>query len=104
MKRPMCEVCGKKPATAFVLLSSTVPGKREDVWKYACDCTSKTEAYYVEIEHAFRSPEEVVDTLAHLHEKSWMDWNDFANAVTRYRNKQRGFGSRSWRDVTKDTE
>ena len=36
-------------------------------------------------EKFFLEPAQMIDWLAHLHEKDWMDWRDFMGMTTRFR-------------------
>lgn len=81
-KTPMCEVCGKNVATSFSFFDHEAPGKR---WRFCCLCTSEPETYYVPIDACFSSPSSTVDWLAHLHEKTWIDWGEFMAMMRRFR-------------------
>jgi hypothetical protein len=52
---------------------------------FCCECTSEKEVYYIEFHRFFASPAATVDWLAHMHEKSWMDWPDFMAMMHRFR-------------------
>lgn len=85
--QPLCEVCGEHQATAF----SHFLNQEQDLhgWKFCCACTSGRENYYIEFDRFFASPFETMDWLAHMHKKTWMDWNDFMDMAQRYRSKSR---------------
>jgi hypothetical protein len=82
-KTPICEVCGKEPATSF----SWIDGD----WKFCGDCTADSEIYYVELRLFFHSPAATVDWLAHLAEKDWVDWRLFMDMMTRFREATESF-------------
>jgi hypothetical protein len=84
--QPFCEVCGDEPATSFSYVNITktgAPGKGR--WVFAGACTTESERYYMEFKRIFKSPASTVDWLAHMHEKNWMDWNDFMDMMDRFR-------------------
>lgn len=77
-------MCNMESATSFSLV--------EGEWVFSGDCTRATERYYVPFDRFFNSPESTVDWLAHLHEKKWMDWKDFADMMDRFREATGSFG------------
>lgn len=87
---PTCEVCGKHPATSFSFFLNRDDAERPSgQWKFACDCTSDTEFYYVLFDGAvgfFSSPKEKANWLSHLKIKIWMDWQDFNGMMCRFEN------------------
>lgn len=90
-QKPVCEVCGKGEATAFVFIQNPV-GSRKGKWKFACNCTTDAESYYILIEKIFKSPPATVDWLAHMSEKDWVEWNDFMEMMRRFRGATNSFG------------
>lgn len=83
-KTPICEECGKGEAVSFSFVGEYSPiGKGH--WKFCCECTESTESRFIQIDQFFSSPSATVDWMAHMHEKTWMDWNDFMNMMTRFR-------------------
>jgi hypothetical protein len=89
-KIPMCEVCGKERATSFSSISQDA--SRITDWKFCGKCTSNTEDYYILIEEFFDSPGSTVDWLAHMHEKTGMDWGSFMDMMHRFRGATGSFG------------
>lgn len=83
-KTPICEVCGKQEATSFSFIEED-PETGEGHWKFCCECTSDHENYYIQFDRFFSNPAAAVDWMSHMSEKSWMDWNDFMNMMTRFR-------------------
>lgn len=79
-KSPVCEACQSEPATSFSYF------RNEDSWKFTGECTRETEDYYIQFERFFESPKETVDWVAHMSEKGWMNWADFAGMMHRLRN------------------
>ena len=88
-KDPVCEVCQKNPAMSFAYIEDQ-DGSR---WKFCCECTSDNESYYIVFDKFFGSAPSVVDWLAHMHGKNWMDWNDFMDMMTRFRIATSSFGT-----------
>ena len=78
-KEPLCEQCGQQPPIAFCYLGT------EDGWKFCCHCTDQDDQYYILPEKFFRSHASMVDWLAHLHSKAWMDWDNFMDMIARFR-------------------
>lgn len=89
-KTPTCEVCNQKAATTFAFLETEPP---EGDWKFCCECTTDEESYYILIEKFFSRPAVAVDWLAHMHEKSWMDWKNFMNMIHRFRDATGSLGA-----------
>ena len=86
-REPVCEVCKKEGAYSFSFLSKgDVP-----CWKFTGECTNGREEYYIVFEKFFNSPAATVDWLAHLQEKSWMDWQDFGLMFWRFRQATESF-------------
>lgn len=87
-KTPICEVCQSKPAISFSLLETAPdPG-----WKFTCLCTDDEESYYIKFDDFFSSPPSIVDWLAHMNEKTWMNWSDFMNMMDRFREATQSYG------------
>lgn len=80
-KTPVCEICKKEPAITFSCIGT--PAKLK--WKFAGDCSAKTEFYYIQLTAYFKSPAATVDWLAHMHEKNWFDASDFLEMIHRFR-------------------
>jgi len=64
----------------------------DGVCKFAGDCTSDIEFYYIYIDQFFRSPASIIDWLAHMHEKNWFNEDDFFDMMDRFRNATNSFG------------
>lgn len=83
-QEPACEICKAKTANSFVVI-----GDKDDSttwqWQFSCGCVPDNEIYRVEHSRIFASPAGTVDWLAHLHEKTWMNWKDFMDMMTRFR-------------------
>lgn len=77
-KKPMCEVCRLEEATSFSYF-------KNGGWKFTGACTVDTERYYIELYRFFNSPSSTTDWLAHMDEKTWMDWKDFMSMMHRFR-------------------
>lgn len=92
-KEPKCEKCCIEEATAFVCIDGKSPSGIGS-WKFCCKCTSDEESYYIPIDNFFSHPAVTVDWLAHMHEKTWMNWNDFMDMITRFRKATNSFGAR----------
>lgn len=79
---PICEECKEGTATSFSF---------NERWRFTCDCTSDNEVYHIRFDHIFDSAPATVDWLAHMHEKNWMDWNDFIEMIYRFRKATNSF-------------
>ena len=91
-KTPSCELCSAEEATAFSLIA--ISGQPMDgEWKFVGACSNENEEYYIEIERFFKNPPASVDWIAHMHEKSWMNWQSFMDMMTRFRAATNSFGS-----------
>ena len=66
-------------------------GGRITDWKFCGLCTSNSEDYYILLEYFFDSPGSTVDWLAHMHEKTGMDWVGFMDMMHRFRNATGSF-------------
>jgi protein-arginine kinase activator protein McsA len=84
---PLCEVCGKNPATSFSHFYDQA--SKHGSWKFCCMCTSGKEDYYIEFSRFSESLNETMDWLAHMDEKKWMDWKDFIDMAHRYRSAKK---------------
>ncbi|MEY6434247.1 hypothetical protein ABC977_17790 [Thioalkalicoccus limnaeus] len=91
-KKPICEVCGNNEATAFSFIVRDSDSFEGD-WKFVCECTAEKEDYYILIQSFFSRPPAAVDWLAHMHEKSWMDWKNFMEMIYRFRSATDSFGA-----------
>lgn len=85
-KIPKCEACGQNEAISF---SYFAEGMNDGTWRYTCACTTDSETYFVMIKDFFATPAATVDWLAHLGEKTWMDWHDFNAMMCRLRDAVR---------------
>ena len=54
-------------------------------WRICGNCTSTSEMYYIRFDSFFGSYRSTIDWLAHMHEKDWMNWEDFMNMMDRFR-------------------
>lgn len=93
-RKPICEECGQNEATFLSFFSfpfDADPSK--DVWKFVCECTTKRKIYSIPIENFFANPPATVDWMAHMNEKTWMNWNDFMNMMERFREATESFGA-----------
>lgn len=81
-KVPRCEACSEEDAISFSSLSPN-GGKMSD-WKFCGACTSEAEHYFIPIDDFFRSPSTTVAWLAHMHQKTGMDWLSFQDMMTRF--------------------
>jgi len=80
---PLCEECGASPSSSFSHFVD--PATNTGSWKFCCGCTSGKEDYYIEFSRFFGSQSETMNWLAHMDEKTWMDWHNFMQMVQRYR-------------------
>jgi hypothetical protein len=83
-KKPICEMCGKNEATSFSFIWRDQEASEGD-WKFVCECTASSVRYFIPISDFFSRPAATVDWLAHMHEKSWMDWRNFMEMMYRLR-------------------
>ena len=90
--KPMCEECGTNEATSFSFIGNN-PESFEGNWKFVCECTIDNEDYYIPINSFFANPPAAVDWMAHMQEKSWMDWNNFMEMMNRFRKATNSFGA-----------
>lgn len=88
-KKPMCEVCKKNEAISFSLESEWQPNfesyKRTGKWQFTCECNEENEQRHIRIDSFFKNPMETVDSLAHYHQKGFVNWDDFMNMMVRFR-------------------
>jgi hypothetical protein len=91
-QKPICEVCRKKEATSFSFLTESSDFSKGD-WKFVCDCTAADESYDISINRFFANAPSTVDWLAHMHEKTWMDWSNFMEMMCRFRKATNSFRS-----------
>ena len=69
-------MCGEGKATSFSYIDTTYKMKLCRVvglYVYITD----NEEYYILIDNFFSQTSSAVDWLAHMHEKKWVNWNDF---------------------------
>ena len=82
---PLCEVCGRETATAFVgfrIGSDPKVGR----WQFTCGRErDAAESESFSIAEFFSSPQAMVDQLAHLQESSRIDWKPFMDMLVRLR-------------------
>jgi len=83
-KEPICEICNHNQATFF-------SQHGEGGWKFTCETCENGERYFIVIRGFFKQPAATVDWLAHLNEKNWMDWTDFAEMMYRFRDATNSF-------------
>lgn len=82
--RPVCEVCGQRPATAFVGFRSAA-GDKITRWQFVCSNEAADEFEAFSIGDTFASPSAAVDRLANLHESGRIDWMSFMDMIVRLR-------------------
>lgn len=83
-KTPLCEVCHQQPVISFSYFEA---GNSKGVlgWFFTCICTDEAEHYYIKLDKFFSCPGATVDWLAHMNEKTWMDWSNFMSMIERFR-------------------
>lgn len=91
-KKPICEECGKEEAVSFSFIEED-SATGEGQWKFCCECTSGQEAYYIQFDRFFSKPSAQVDWMAHMNEKTWMDWKNFMDMMKRLRDATDSYGS-----------
>jgi hypothetical protein len=117
-REPLCEICEREPADQFIYFH--VPPRREpDLepareekeqleaegdepkdpnaakkkgWRFCGACMNDEGTYPIEVDRFFHSAPATVDWIAHLHEKNWMDWRDFADMMDRFRESTQSYG------------
>jgi len=82
-EKPICEACGQNEAISFSFFPFDSDSSKGE-WKFVCECTSETEDYYIPIKDFFANPPAAVGWMAHMNEKTWMDWSDFMNMMERF--------------------
>jgi len=92
-----CEHSGIKiPLSEGVMACNCGPDvkiKDGGVWVFLCKKAADKSCYYtIEIAELIKSPEALVDWLAHLNEKGWFDAKKFINFFTRLRNENGLYG------------
>jgi hypothetical protein len=85
---PLCELCQKNEASAFVHFED----QQHKGWKFCCECAGDIGDYEILFERFFSSPASTVDWMAHMHEKTWMDWADFMGMIDRLRDASKSYG------------
>ena len=80
-KVPTCEVCREKPAVSFSFFFRDLNEGRDGAWKLCCDCACGVEDYYILFNDFFSGE---AGWLAHLREKTWMDWSDWHAMMKRF--------------------
>jgi hypothetical protein len=96
-KEPKCEICKKKKATHFTLERPDTTDheeiKEDGNWRFVCaEEENYNEMYHCSIDDFFKSPIDTVDWMAHLHEKGWMNWDNFMDMIYRFRKETNGYG------------
>lgn len=91
-KKPICELCSQNEATSFSFIATSSDPSIGD-WKFVCECTSDEEDYYIPIKSFFSKPPAAVDWMAHMHEKSWMNWSNFMEMMHRFRKATDSYGA-----------
>lgn len=81
--KPLCEVCGSRPATAFVGFRSAHNDKVSQ-WKFVCANEPADESEAFSIADTFASPSAMVERLAHLHQSGRVDWQPFMDMIVRF--------------------
>lgn len=84
-KTPICEFCQKMEATSFSHFQLHKSTGASQGWLFTCKCTEALEDYVIRIENFFSSPPATIDWLAHMNEKTWMDWSNFMMMIDRFR-------------------
>lgn len=89
-QKPMCEICGTKEATHFILETSDTTDdailKVKGKWKFVCqDEDDSNEFTHIPIDRFLKNPSATVDWMAHTHEKAWMNWDNFMDMIHRFR-------------------
>lgn len=90
--KPMCEKCAENEATSFSLIITDAALSQGD-WRFVCECTVENEGYFIPISSFFANPPAAVDWMAHMQEKSWMDWKNFMEMITRFRKATDSYGA-----------
>ena len=85
-------MCKQKEATSFSWVRSDSP-PHDGHWIFSCECTCRDDIYAILLDTFFASPSATVDWMAHMHEKSWMDWHDFMEMMTRFQTATGSMGS-----------
>jgi len=96
-KEPICEICHEKKATHFSLSRPDTTDhkliKEHGNWRCVCaDEEDYNEMSHVSIEDFFKSPIGTADWMAHLHEKGWMNWDNFMDMIYRFRKETNSYG------------
>jgi len=117
-KEPVCEICEAEPADQFIYFhvaprrapdpdAVQEEGEQQEAegneqidpnaakktgWRFCGACMYEEGTYPIEIDRFFHSPPATVDWIAHLHEKNWMDWRDFADMMDRFRHSTQSYG------------
>lgn len=55
---------------------------------FCCICTDETEDYCIKFDGFFANSNSAVWWLVHMHEKVWMDWNEFMDMLSRYHEEE----------------
>ena len=82
--KPLCEVCGREDATAFV--GFRISGENHVArWTFACANEPADESEAFSIADTFASPEATVNRLAQMHQSGRTDWQPFMDMMVRFR-------------------
>ena len=90
-KTAACDRTGNK-----ILLSDGyfVANRSTGEWAFLCvDAPEHPDDYSIPVDSFIESPEELVDWMAHLNEKTWFDAKKFADFFTRFRKQNNLQGS-----------
>jgi hypothetical protein len=91
-KIPLCELCHKEPAISFSYIDPAAGGAPSG-WLFTCNCANDAESYYIKVADLFASPAATVDWLAHMQEKTWMNWPNFMTMMDRFREATDSYGA-----------
>jgi len=90
-KEPKCQICKIKEATTFVLAGQTYDKAK---WWFTCiECNVEYEKYYFNIDKFLNSPPSTIDWLSHLHQKNWINWDNFMDMIIKFRKESDSFNS-----------
>lgn len=87
-RTPKCENCND---TAHLFSAFRIDESEKRHWMFVCQSCSDRAIYPVEIVRFFHSPSSTTDWIAHLHEKGWMDQENFAAMMHRFRSATESF-------------
>lgn len=62
-------------------------------WSFVCiDAPELSDEYNIRVAHIVKSPEALIDWIAHLNEKTWFDAKKFCDFMTRCRRSNELYG------------